>query len=238
MSCWALPGPQTSFNIVKASLSKQWKATGSLDLFLLDNGVFIFKFYSEEVKAHALDGAPWMVSSKPIFLRQWSPYVLLHKVDLNSIPLWVTLPGLPLHYWSQECLSRIGSVIGYPLYIDARTLKMDRLSFARIYVDVSADCAPPSSITISEEDGFSFVQSIRFDWLPPHCIHCKLFGHYSHDYSGKTPISFVAQVSSEDASATLAPLSILDAPMSEPPGSSCLPTPSTVCPSRSPSRGR
>ncbi|KAK1326100.1 hypothetical protein QJS10_CPA01g01857 [Acorus calamus] len=40
---------------------------------------------------------------------------------LTTIPIWIKFPDLSLHMWTVECLSKIASAIGIPLYRDAAT---------------------------------------------------------------------------------------------------------------------
>ncbi|XP_043704520.1 uncharacterized protein LOC122654455 [Telopea speciosissima] len=172
-------GSRSPFHIVKASLSKQWRPQGSLDVSLLDNGFFLFKFSSASDKLRALEGGPWMIGKKPIFLRQWHPHLQLRRPNLTSIPLWITLPGLPLHYWCTDGLSSLGSVLGKPLFSDVRTRRKDHLAYARLCVEVSAQDVLSTFITIREGDDYSFEQEIHYDWKPPQCSVCKTFGHDS-----------------------------------------------------------
>ncbi|XP_043705629.1 uncharacterized protein LOC122655507 [Telopea speciosissima] len=164
------------YHVVKASLLKQGKAAGAVFIYVVSNGIFIFRFFDEADKARALKGGPWQIGKKQIYLQQWNHRSSLHRIDLKSIPIWITLPGLPLHYWCPSGLSIVGSTIGTPLFSDERTKRMDRLSFARICVELSAEESPPNFVIVLEEDGHS-SQRVHYEGLPHHCSLCKVFGH-------------------------------------------------------------
>ncbi|XP_043687595.1 uncharacterized protein LOC122638812 [Telopea speciosissima] len=117
------------------------------------------------------------VDRRPLILRPWSPKVCLERVDLFSVPVWVSLPNLPFHYWSADALSSIGSVIGKPIVTDKMTRSMERLSYARLCVEVSADRDLPSFVPVYGDDGLVFYQKVVYDWKPPLCKHCRVFGH-------------------------------------------------------------
>ncbi|XP_043688004.1 uncharacterized protein LOC122639252 [Telopea speciosissima] len=172
-------GSRPPFHIVKTSLSKQWRPQGSLDISLLDNGFFLFKFSSATNKLRALEGGPWLIGKKPIFLCQWHPHLQLRRLDLTSIPFGITLPGLPLHYWCTDGLNSLGSVLGKPLFSDVRTRRKDCLAYARLCVEVSAQDVLPTFITVREGDDYSFEQEIHYDWKLPQCSVCKMFGYDS-----------------------------------------------------------
>ncbi|XP_043696720.1 uncharacterized protein LOC122647361 [Telopea speciosissima] len=101
----------------------------------------------------------------------------MERVNLCSVPVWVSLPNLPFHFWSVEALSSIGSVIGKPIVTDKMTRSMERLSYARMCVEVSAFSDLPSSIPVYGDDGLSFHQRVVYDWKLSSCKHCRIFGH-------------------------------------------------------------
>lgn len=59
------------------------------------------------------------------------------KEELLTVPIWVRLPGINFKYWSDQGLSKIGSLVGKPLMVDKQTEKKLRLSYARLLVEVN-----------------------------------------------------------------------------------------------------
>ncbi|XP_043710353.1 uncharacterized protein LOC122659288 [Telopea speciosissima] len=176
-------GGRPSLPYARDMLLKQWKVVGHVDVNLLDSGIFIFRFNLEDDKIKVLEGGPWYVPKRSMILRPWSPFASMEKVDLCSVPVWITLPNLPFHFWLSEALSSIGSVIRRPIVTDKMTSSMERLSYAQLYVEISAGEDLPSSIPIYDDEGFCFYQRVNYDWKPPLCKHCKVFGH--SDYTCK-----------------------------------------------------
>ncbi|XP_043724094.1 protein DGS1, mitochondrial-like [Telopea speciosissima] len=128
-------GGRPSFTFARDVLLKQWRIAGHVDINLLESGIFVFRFNLEDDKVKVLEGGPWYVQKRPMILRPWSPDVCLEKVNLCYVPVWVSLPNLPFHFWSPEALSSIGSVIGKPIVTDKMTSSMERLSYARLCVE-------------------------------------------------------------------------------------------------------
>ncbi|GKE33648.1 zinc knuckle CX2CX4HX4C containing protein, partial [Tanacetum coccineum] len=80
----------------------------------------------------------------------------LCKDELARIPVWVKIHDVPIQAFMKDGLSIIAS-------------KIDSLT-------IGIPC---------EEDGFSIeTVSIEYEWKPPRCDLCKIFGH-SHDYCPK-----------------------------------------------------
>lgn len=119
-----------SFNYVKEMTVKLWNLKGEVETVLLESGIFVFRFTCEEDKQKILEHGPWTVARRPLLLRAWSPDANMERINMKTIPVWVSLPGLPFQYWSGENLSVIGSVLGRPLYTDRYTKSKERLSCA------------------------------------------------------------------------------------------------------------
>ncbi|KAK1273191.1 hypothetical protein QJS04_geneDACA015202 [Acorus gramineus] len=87
----------------------------------------------------------------------------MEQERLSSIPVWVRLPNLPLHLWEEDCLSRIGSTIGVPLYADSATLQCRRAAYARICVEVQASKALPDSFLVDIAPGRRETFKVDYD---------------------------------------------------------------------------
>lgn len=66
------------------------------------------------------------------------------NMDCPIIPIWITLEGLPIHFFKKEALFPIANLIGNPLKVDAATSTRCRPSAARVCVelDLSKDLEP------------------------------------------------------------------------------------------------
>ncbi|KAK1279941.1 hypothetical protein QJS04_geneDACA024090 [Acorus gramineus] len=158
-------------------LKKLWKPRGEIQLLLHGNGFFTVKFDQAEDATSVLEGGPWTMDHRPFILRKWSPEVRMEQERLSSMPIWVRLPNLPLHLWEVDCLSRIGSIIGFPLYADSATLRCSRASYAQICVEVQASKTLPDSILVDVLPGVHKTFKIDYDWKPIACKYCQTFGH-------------------------------------------------------------
>lgn len=81
--------------------------------------------------------APYFMGPRGMYLNRWT-LDFDPEVDVPSaIPIWVYLPYLPLHCWSEKSLE----AIGYALvkYINKSEPKGEMLACARIYVEVDLE---------------------------------------------------------------------------------------------------
>ncbi|XP_077231942.1 uncharacterized protein LOC143865497 [Tasmannia lanceolata] len=169
---------------LQENLQRKWNLKGNIQISTLRNGFFLFRFSCGEDCDQILEMGGHTYASRPLILRRWSPGLPLEQPELSTIPIWVKLPGLPLQYWNNEGISKIGSVIGNPLYMDSKTADETRLNFARICVEIEAGDPLPDSIEIHSPFGVS-TQSFEYEWKPQSCNLCKIFNHSTE----KCPVS-------------------------------------------------
>ncbi|KAJ6291154.1 hypothetical protein OIU76_023248 [Salix suchowensis] len=105
-------------------------------LTLHESGWLIYKFENEDDKLVVLRGGPYLVFGRPLILREMSEFFNFNSAKMSTIPVWVKLSNLPLRCWSENCLSKIASVIGKPIQCDMLTSSMTRLSYARVLVEI------------------------------------------------------------------------------------------------------
>lgn len=158
-------------------MTRLWRLKGKVETTLLDNKIFVFRFTCEEDKQKILETSIWKIARRPLLLRAWNPDIEMERINLQSILVWVSLPGLPFQFWSGENLSVIGSVLGKPLYTDRHTKSRERLSYARLCVKVYAGNSFQDSIVIQTEDERCHTQKVVYDWKLVRCSACVCFGH-------------------------------------------------------------
>ncbi|XP_042486025.1 uncharacterized protein LOC122066273 [Macadamia integrifolia] len=183
-----LLGKRPTFHYTKEVLLKMWRISGNVEINLPESGVFVFRFNLQEDRDKVLEGGLWYVQRRPLFSALGVKRYPWGKSLLSSIPVWVTLPYLPSQFWTLEALSAIGSVIGHPISLDVRTKTLERLSYARLCVEVNASEQLPSTVAIKDEEGRIFKQEIMYDWKLTKCSACKVFGHSLEQY-GETPVA-------------------------------------------------
>ncbi|KAH9614827.1 hypothetical protein KSS87_007638 [Heliosperma pusillum] len=158
-------------------VEQEWNMVAKPTLvFHEEDGYFSVKFDSLDDRNKILCSGPYYIGGKPVIMKPWTSDLRFEKeVFLSTIPLWVQFPNLPLNFWGVESLSRIGSVIGEPLYADECTVKKSRISYARVLIDTDVTKPLPDSVTISDlSTGKTFVQKVVFEWIPALADHVKV----------------------------------------------------------------
>lgn len=123
-----------------------------------------------------MDAGPWLFGDKLLVLKEWSPQLCLVKEQLAKVPIWAQFYQVPLKLWSEAGLSYVASAVGVPLHADSLTEECQRLSYAKICVEVDVGSDLPDTVNV-EYDGKEVTIGVKYPWKPVKCMECHLFGH-------------------------------------------------------------
>jgi len=145
------------------------------------SGWIVFKFESHEDRLSVLNGGPYFIYGRNLMLKNMPKCFRFGGEEIATVPVWVQLPDLPLDCWNARALSKIASRVGKPITTDKLTHSKERLSFARVMVEVDASKELVTSVEMKLPTGDIYVQSVVFEFTPKYCKKCKSFGHVAGD---------------------------------------------------------
>lgn len=64
-----------------------------------------------------------------------------------------------------------------PLYVDDCTTKMERISYARILIEMDVTVPLPEAVMVQDPNGRKFSQRLEYIW----CGKCLMIGHNCND---------------------------------------------------------
>ncbi|XP_021846427.1 uncharacterized protein [Spinacia oleracea] len=131
---------------------------------------------------------PHTFFGRKLIVKPWAANFNFQEEVLRVVHVWVRLPNLPLICWGSDSLSRIGSLLGAPLFADECTSKQLRISFVRILVEVDVTRELPKSVVVQVPVGKTIQQCVEYEWLPPFCNTCKVVGHTCSKEKNNTTI--------------------------------------------------
>ncbi|XP_056685683.1 uncharacterized protein [Spinacia oleracea] len=170
-------GDRPSIGAVIRFVEKDWNIVSKPQVLLHEEGYFVIKFASKKERDSILMAGPHSFFGKPVIVKPWSPEFNFQAEVLRVVPIWVRFPNLPLNCWGPGSLSRIGSLLGVPLFADECTTCQQRISFARILIEIDVTKSLPRNFMLKDPTGKTFKQQVDYDWLPPFCPTCKMIGH-------------------------------------------------------------
>ncbi|GJV68906.1 retrotransposon protein, putative, ty1-copia subclass [Tanacetum coccineum] len=167
-------------------LGKLWHTHLLLEL-VSSIGLFSFQFSSMDVIDAMLENGPWFIQNNPLILKKWHPDENLLKEDVSTVLVWVKLIGVPVTAFSEDGLSAIVAKLGSPLMIDSYTSDMCmqswvRSSYTRAMIELRADVELKDNIVVAMpkiKGECHYICNVRveYEWKPPRCTSCKVFGH-------------------------------------------------------------
>ncbi|XP_058774240.1 uncharacterized protein LOC131648504 [Vicia villosa] len=169
-------GETLSMHAVKSFMEKSWNFVSLPELYYNEAGYFIFIFKSLEDQSKVMEQGPYFIYGKPLFLKYWSIDFELKDDLLRVLPLWITLPNLPLHLWGKKSIYKITSALGRPIMTDECTAQKLRISYARVLVEVDITRPVKESICISL-NGKDWEQKVEYEWKPKYYQSCLRIGH-------------------------------------------------------------
>ncbi|XP_019170973.1 PREDICTED: uncharacterized protein LOC109166476 [Ipomoea nil] len=115
---------------------------------------------------------------------KWTPD-FQPDVESPIVPVWIALLGLSAHLKDKRTIYSIMNLVGSPLKVDASTLAHNRLSVARVCIELNVLNPIPEhiwinricKITINNGSYGGFAQPVKYEYIPPYCQTCQKFGH-------------------------------------------------------------
>jgi hypothetical protein len=75
------------FYIVKCTVDSLWAQYGKVEVFLMENVLYLFRFADERTKDEVMEEKLWHIANKPLILHKWTPDMQLLKLSLSTVPV-------------------------------------------------------------------------------------------------------------------------------------------------------
>lgn len=152
------------------SLPRKWNLRGRAVGSDLGNNCFQFRFEKEDDLRRVLDNRPYLFARWMVIIQSWEPVISTSFPSL--IPFWIRIKGIPLHYWHDEMVSRIGQDLG--------TLENHELTKTTARVRVHIDGLKPlvKESLLEFDSGEESLISLEYEKLDMHCSTCYSLLHH------------------------------------------------------------
>jgi hypothetical protein len=174
-------GRQFSEKMLKAWAASTWDAIYNLPpkINCLSRGYFMLTFLDKPQAISVLQKSCF-IDSSPILLKLWSPTFDVDNERLDSIPIWVCLPGLPPHLWNEKCFQAIENHLGEFLVVDMGSIDSGEMDVARILVLLNIREGLKEYLNLTDL-GRTTVQILDYEGIPFRCRRCHEYGHIIKD---------------------------------------------------------
>ncbi|GLJ42558.1 hypothetical protein SUGI_0882270 [Cryptomeria japonica] len=100
----------------------------------LPKGFFVIIFVEKEERDKALNAKNWYFEKFPLYIQPWTSNFNPLKLVIYDSPVWIRLFNLPIEYWGDPCLEKIGRTLGTLLEIDEGIIDKDSYVYARMRI--------------------------------------------------------------------------------------------------------
>ncbi|XP_074306482.1 uncharacterized protein LOC141641732 [Silene latifolia] len=155
-------------------LQAKWSIKGILILTDLTNLYYVARFSSKEDYEFVITQGPWMIDDHYLTIRKWVPNFVPSEDRIKYLTAWVRIPNLPVEYFNETFLRKIGSKIGKVIRIDKNTAAVECGQFTRMSVEVDISMPLLSKFLL-----YGKVYTIQYEGLKMICFKCGRVGHNS-----------------------------------------------------------
>ena len=127
-------------------INSNWPKESQVLLF--SKGFFLVIFPSREDLIYIMSKGPWFWGSAGIFITTWFHNFDLLTMVVTKVPIWVRLPNLQIHFWTQSVFEGIGNALGCYLSSDDIRSTHGLFTFSRICATIVISSGIPDMINL------------------------------------------------------------------------------------------
>ncbi|GLJ27389.1 hypothetical protein SUGI_0537530 [Cryptomeria japonica] len=165
-------GPRVERKKIYKWINETWK-TPQITKFI-QRGFFIVIFATEEERLKVLEGGVWYMDSALLYIQRWHRNFNPLITEPYEKPVWIRLNNLPMEYWTEEALHKIGQSLSTLIDIDTEIAEGDSYLYARLWV--AADRTIPSEIKLLAH-GKEWIQTVEIEEDKVYCLNCGMQNH-------------------------------------------------------------
>ncbi|KAL0402157.1 UNVERIFIED_CONTAM: hypothetical protein Slati_4245600 [Sesamum latifolium] len=157
------------YRIVKLGLK------GTVNVGRLNFKHVLIRLNNEEDFSRLWLRGEWTFDNFHMRVFKWSPN-FDPQTESPIAPVWIKLPGLPVHLFEKNVVFTFVAKIGKPLRMDEPTADLSRPDLARVCVEI--DLTAPKVQTVHLQiNGKTYRQQVVYENCPPYCTFCNHLGH-------------------------------------------------------------
>ncbi|GLJ18237.1 hypothetical protein SUGI_0322560 [Cryptomeria japonica] len=134
----------------------------------IPKGFFVVLFEKRSERDRILNQENWFADKHAVYLQPWTPNFDPIPLAVYSCPIWICLYNLPIEYWGEVFLEKIGKMLGTVLEIDVDD-EEDLCKYVRLRI--AAVRRIPEHITLHTSKG-AWSQQIEVEKEIRHCPRC------------------------------------------------------------------
>ncbi|XP_024012933.1 uncharacterized protein LOC112087148 [Eutrema salsugineum] len=171
-----IPRKQNIRTIV-ATFPRLWGLSGIISGRVVERRRFQFVFPSEELMQSILNRGPWAFNDRMLIIQRWTPDQT--EMDLNCIPFWVQIRGIPLQFLSTTVIRHIADRLGHVIAVDFNPEAAAAVEFVRVKINWNVDSPLKFQKNFQFTPGVNTLLRFQYERLRGFCDICGLLTHDS-----------------------------------------------------------
>ncbi|XP_075640627.1 uncharacterized protein At4g02000-like [Castanea sativa] len=170
-----------SLDTLRKSLRMMWKLNKGMQMFEIEEDLFLVEFGDGKDKKKVLDISPRSYEKQLVLIQDFEAELTPKEIELKWSPFWVQMFNLPLKCRTRETRVAIGRKLGEVLEVDVPESRVQWAKCLRvkIWIDVTRRLVRGKMVTI--EGGESRWINFKYEWLPNFCYNCGMLSHALRD---------------------------------------------------------
>ncbi|CAL1359605.1 unnamed protein product [Linum trigynum] len=181
-------GRTVSYTAVSLRLNTIWAKAGGIQVTSMKNNYFLVHFTSGLDYDRAVTNGPWMIGQNYLSVHMWDSDFDPYNHEVSSTLIWARLLEIPIQYFHEDVVMRIGRRIGRPIRIDEATRTAARSDYARVCVQVDLTKPLLSKFSIKGKRYF-----IQYEGLEKICLNCGTYAERGACYCSRTQAPMEAE---------------------------------------------
>lgn len=167
-----LIGHTVGFNFLSRRLKALWHIQSHIDVIDVGHDVYVIRFENQDEYDRALFEGPWIIADHYLAVCKWYHDFEPAFFSVSRLAVWVRIPNIPMEYYYEDFIRKIGHRIGNPLRVDLTTVAAVRGRFARLCVEVDLTKRLLSKFILRKK-----VRKIEYEGMHIICYDCGMYGH-------------------------------------------------------------
>ena len=167
------------------ALPRLWGVGEGVNSRILENRKIQFLFQSDESMASVLRRGPWSFNVWMCVVQKWNPN---HSdQDLQRIPFWIQIRGIPLHFLTERMVTSIGGRLGHFLETDFGGDGTALVDYVRVRILWNIE-DPLRFQRLFQFGDEACVLKFRYEKFRNFCSKCGLISHEANDCPLSVPV--------------------------------------------------
>ncbi|CAL5355906.1 unnamed protein product [Camellia sinensis] len=165
-------GRAVGYRLLTQRMKQIWQLQHSIDVVDVGEGYYLVRFTCKADYVHVLLDGPWVILGHYLTVSKWRPDFRPLANELPSTMVWIRFSGVPIEYFNENLLLRLGGLVGRAIKTDKLTADASRGRFARVCVELNLKDALVSKVGINNVEF-----TVEYEGLHLICFECGKYGH-------------------------------------------------------------